>query len=51
MDTESQIAITYLSNGLKTGTGELCGTYMRLFNEVYNSVKKIQNEENGSIMF
>ncbi|EFP03936.1 CRE-LACT-6 protein [Caenorhabditis remanei] len=51
MDTESQIAITYLSNGLKTGTGELCGTYMRLFNEVYNSVRKIQNEENGSIMF
>ncbi|CAP21867.2 Protein CBR-LACT-6 [Caenorhabditis briggsae] len=49
MDTESQISITYLSNGLKTGTGELCGTYMRLFNEVYNSVRRIE-EDNGSLL-
>lgn len=47
MDPESGIAITYLSNGLKTGTGELCGTYMRLFNEVYNSVRRIEIAENG----
>uniref|UniRef100_A0A8R1IA76 Beta-lactamase domain-containing protein n=1 Tax=Caenorhabditis japonica TaxID=281687 RepID=A0A8R1IA76_CAEJA len=43
MDPESGIAITYLSNGLKTGTGELCGVYMRLLNEVYNSVRKIES--------
>ncbi|CAI2352224.1 unnamed protein product [Caenorhabditis sp. 36 PRJEB53466] len=42
MDSQSGLAITYLSNGLKTGTGELCGTYMRLLNEVYNTVRRIE---------
>ncbi|EGT42076.1 CBN-LACT-6 protein [Caenorhabditis brenneri] len=51
MDPKSEISITYLSNGLKTGTGELCGTYIRLFNEVYNSIRRIENEENGVGMF
>ncbi|CAI5449861.1 unnamed protein product [Caenorhabditis angaria] len=39
MDPVSELAIVYLANGLKTGTGELCATYMRLLKETYNSIR------------
>uniref|UniRef100_A0A1I7XDJ9 Beta-lactamase domain-containing protein n=1 Tax=Heterorhabditis bacteriophora TaxID=37862 RepID=A0A1I7XDJ9_HETBA len=38
VDPENELVIAYVSNGLKTGTGELCGTYMRLLKKVYDVI-------------
>ncbi|VDP37004.1 unnamed protein product [Heligmosomoides polygyrus] len=39
VDPANQLVLTYLANGLKTGTGELCATYMRLLRSTYNSLR------------
>ncbi|XGW29897.1 hypothetical protein V3C99_009163 [Haemonchus contortus] len=39
VDPANQLVLAYLANGLKTGTGELCGTYMRLLRATYNSLQ------------
>ncbi|KAK6023095.1 beta-lactamase, partial [Ostertagia ostertagi] len=36
VDPANQLVLAYLANGLKTGTGELCTTYMRLLRATYN---------------
>lgn len=38
VDLHTQTTLVYVSNGLKTGSGELCKTYMRLFKSVYRLV-------------
>ncbi|CAB3409782.1 unnamed protein product [Caenorhabditis bovis] len=39
VDPATGLSVAYLANGLKTGTGELCGPYMRLLREVYHSIR------------
>uniref|UniRef100_A0A0K0DEX0 Beta-lactamase domain-containing protein n=1 Tax=Angiostrongylus cantonensis TaxID=6313 RepID=A0A0K0DEX0_ANGCA len=39
VDPANQMVLTYVSNGLKTGTGEVCTTYMRLLQSTYNALK------------
>ncbi|CAD6193583.1 unnamed protein product [Caenorhabditis auriculariae] len=41
VDPKSGISLAYVSNGLKTGSGELCGPYTRLLRATYNSIRYI----------
>ncbi|VDD91566.1 unnamed protein product, partial [Enterobius vermicularis] len=38
VDVEKGISFAYLTNGLKTGSGEMCKTYWRLLNKLYEIV-------------
>ncbi|CAI4228045.1 unnamed protein product [Auanema sp. JU1783] len=38
VDPRNELVISYVANGLKTGTGELCTPYMRLMREVYRTI-------------
>ncbi|CAJ0951729.1 unnamed protein product, partial [Mesorhabditis belari] len=40
VDLHTQTTMVYVSNGLKTGSGELCKTYMRLFKATYRSLSQ-----------
>lgn len=40
LDLKNKITIAYISNGLKTGSGELCGTFTRLFKGMYQSIRR-----------
>ncbi|KAK6035937.1 hypothetical protein COOONC_26558 [Cooperia oncophora] len=40
VDPANHLVLVYLSNGLKTGTGELCTTYMRLLRAAYSSLQE-----------
>ncbi|KJH52806.1 beta-lactamase [Dictyocaulus viviparus] len=39
VDPANQMVLSYLANGLKTGTGELCTTYTRLLRSTYNALR------------
>ncbi|VDL84228.1 unnamed protein product [Nippostrongylus brasiliensis] len=39
VDPHNQLVLSYVANGLKTGSSELCHTYMRLFRAAYNSIR------------
>ncbi|PIO68614.1 beta-lactamase [Teladorsagia circumcincta] len=39
VDPANQLVLAYLANGLKTGSGELCTTYMRLLRATYNALQ------------
>lgn len=39
MDPDEEVVIAYVSNGLKTGMGELTGTYRILRNAVFDSIE------------
>lgn len=41
MDPEEELVIAYVSNGLKTGMGELTGTYRRLRDAALDAVMAI----------
>lgn len=38
-DPSNQLTIAYVANGLKTGTAEVCTTYMRLQRAVYDALR------------
>uniref|UniRef100_A0A915BFA8 Secreted protein n=1 Tax=Parascaris univalens TaxID=6257 RepID=A0A915BFA8_PARUN len=38
VDVERRLVIAYVSNGLKTGTGEMCRTYQRILRTVFNEI-------------
>ena len=38
VEPEEQLVIAYVSNGLKTGMGELTGTYRRLRDALFASI-------------
>ncbi|CAJ0602936.1 unnamed protein product [Cylicocyclus nassatus] len=40
-DPSNQLAMAYLSNGLKTGTGEVCTTYLRLYGATYDALRAL----------
>ena len=40
MDLEEELSIAYVSNGLKTGMGELTRTYRHLRDAVYDCLEK-----------
>lgn len=50
MDPEEEIVIAYISNGMKTGMGDLVRTYRLLRNAVFDSLEKFgkENISNGS---
>ncbi|CAJ0573474.1 unnamed protein product, partial [Mesorhabditis spiculigera] len=43
MDTEEEVVIAYVSNGLKTGMGELTRTYRLLRNAVFECIQRDKN--------
>jgi hypothetical protein len=38
-DTEHQLSMAYVTNGLKMGLGDLCRTYTRLKDAVYDVIE------------
>uniref|UniRef100_F1L324 Beta-lactamase domain-containing protein 2 n=2 Tax=Ascaris TaxID=6251 RepID=F1L324_ASCSU len=38
VDVERRLVIAYVSNGLKTGTGEMCSAYQRILRTVFNVI-------------
>ncbi|VDN28824.1 unnamed protein product [Cylicostephanus goldi] len=43
-DLKNQVSIAYVNNGLKTGLYDLCRTYIRLQNAVYDIVESRLND-------
>ncbi|KAK6747124.1 hypothetical protein RB195_000383 [Necator americanus] len=41
VDPWNHLSIAYVSNGLKTGTGEICTTYMRLQRAIYSVLRTL----------
>lgn len=44
IEPEEQLVIAYVSNGLKSGMGEVTGTYRRLRNAVFDSIAQMELE-------
>jgi hypothetical protein len=51
MDPEEEIVLAYVSNGLKTGMGEVTRTYRLLRNAVFDSLSEIppRIDTNGNV--
>jgi hypothetical protein len=39
-DLENDLVIAYVTNGLKAGSGDLCRTYVRLRNAIYDVIEQ-----------
>ncbi|ETN85042.1 hypothetical protein RB195_020311 [Necator americanus] len=50
MDMEDEIVVAYVTNGLKTGMGELTRTYRHLRNAVFECFEKAKQETSESIV-